>query len=115
MGKQYGTVKGTFRDRWWNYYERGLSFAEGAFYIEAIDDFRKAASREIRDQRTARTYGMHFIDYFPHREMGIAHYLLGDLEAARKELALSLTQFPIGQDQVLPGSGAETDPQTIRG
>lgn len=93
-GKAYGTVKGAFRDRWWNYYERGLSFAEGAFYREAIDDFRKAASQRDADQRTARTYGMHFIDYFPHREMGVAHFLLGDLEAAGEELVRSIAQFP---------------------
>jgi TolB-like protein len=92
-GKEYGTVKGTFRDRWWNYYERGLSFAEGAFYNEAIEDFRRAASQRGEDQRTARTYGMHFVDYFPHREMGVTNYLLGNLEAARKELELSVTQF----------------------
>ena len=42
----------------------------------------------------ARTYGMHFIDYFPHRELGIIHYEVGDLDAARKELELSLSHFP---------------------
>jgi hypothetical protein len=93
-GKEYGIVKGSFRDRWWNYYERGLSFDEGAFYSEAIEDFRMAASQRYEDQRTARTYGMHFIDYFPHREMGITYYLLGNLEAANQELELSVTQFP---------------------
>jgi TolB-like protein len=122
-GKEYGTVRGTFRDRWWNYYERGLSFAEGAFYSEAIDDLRRAASQRNEDQRTARTYGMHFTDYFPHREMGIAHYLQGDLEAARKELALSLTQFPSAKakfylDQVRKGilrqSGVEKGAPVIR-
>jgi len=93
-GKEYGTVKGTFRDRWWNYYERGLSFVDGSFYREAIDDFGKAISQRDKDQRTARTYGMHFIDYFPHREMGVAEYFMGDLDAAREELELSISQFP---------------------
>jgi TolB-like protein len=122
-GREYGTVNGTFRDRWWNYYERGVSFAEGAFYSEAIDDFQRAASQRNEDQRTARTYGMHFIDYFAHREMGIAHYLLGDLEAARKELTLSLNQFPsakanfyldLVRKRILRQSGAEKGAPVIR-
>ena len=42
-GKQYGIVKsGTFRHRWWNYFERGLSYAEGKYYSYAIDDFQEA-------------------------------------------------------------------------
>lgn len=42
----------------------------------------------------ARTYGMHFIDYFPHRELGIVFYQMGDLKAGKRELELSLSQFP---------------------
>jgi hypothetical protein len=42
----------------------------------------------------ARTYGMHFIDYFPHRELGIVYYQLGELELAKGELELSINQFP---------------------
>jgi TolB-like protein len=93
-GKEYGKVKGTFRNRWWNYYERGISFAEGAYYREAVSDFNQAIRQRDEDQRRARTYGMHFVDYFPHRELGITLYLLGDLPAAREELELSLRQFP---------------------
>lgn len=73
-GKQYGVTKGLFRDRWWNYYERGESFLDGKFYDEAIADFRKAISLRDDDQRRARTYGLHFLDYFPHREIGVALY-----------------------------------------
>ena len=93
-GKEYGKVRGAFRHRWWNYYERGLSFAEGEFYEEALFDIKKAIEQRDEDQRMARTYGMHFMDYFPHRELGIVHYEMGNLEAARSELELSLQQFP---------------------
>jgi TolB-like protein len=93
-GKEYGKVRGAFRHRWWNYYERGLSFAEGEFYQEALSDLRKAIDQRDEDQRMARTYGMHFIDYFPHRELGIVHYQMGKLDAAKRELELSLNQFP---------------------
>ena len=94
-GKEYGKTSGyIFRHKWWNYYERGISYAEGEFYEDAIGDFTQAINQRPGDQRMARTYGMHFIDYFPHRELGIIHYQRGDLAAARKELELSLSQYP---------------------
>ncbi len=61
-GKTYGQVRGTFRHKWWNYYERGLSFADGRFFEEAARDFKLAIEKREKDQRMARTYGMHFVD-----------------------------------------------------
>jgi TolB-like protein len=98
-GKLHGVTQGSFRHRWWNYYERGLSFAEGRFYDEALADLAESARQRGEDQRMARTYGMHFVDYFPHREMGVIHYLTGDLEAARQELKKSLAQHPSAKAQ----------------
>ena len=98
-GKQYGTVRGSFRNRWWNFYERGLSFMEGQFYEEAISDFDHAISKRPADKRRARTYGMHFVDYFPHRELGLTYYLLGKYDSAKKELELSLEQQPSAKAQ----------------
>jgi TolB-like protein len=89
-GRPYGVVKGSFRDRWWNYFERGGSFAEGGFWVEAVSDFQKAIAQRDRDQRSARTYGMHFVDYFPHRELGIAYYELKRYAEAQGELEKSL-------------------------
>ena len=34
-GNEYGTTSGSFRGRWWNYYERGRSFSDGRFHKEA--------------------------------------------------------------------------------
>ena len=93
-GKEYGKVSGAFRYRWWNYYERGLSYADGEFYKEAQSDLREAVRQRDKDQRMARTYGMHFIDYFPHRELGVVYYQLGNLGLAQEELDLSLRQNP---------------------
>jgi hypothetical protein len=99
-GKQYGIVKsGTFRHRWWNYFERGLSYAEGKFYQDAVSDFQEAIRQREKDQRRARTYGMHFIDYFPHRELGIVYFEKGNLQSAKMELELSLSQFPSAKTQ----------------
>lgn len=93
-GKLYGTTQGAFRHRWWNYYERGLSYAEGQFFQEALADLQSAAKQRDKDQRQARTYGMHFIDYFPHREMGVIYYETRNFEAAKTELELSVEQYP---------------------
>jgi TolB-like protein len=94
-GKEYGKTDGAyFRHRWWNYYERALSYAEGEFYQEAVSDLKQALEQRSQDQRMARTYGMHFVDYFPHRELGIVYYLVGDLKAAQGELELSISHYP---------------------
>lgn len=93
-GQQYGTVRGAFRHRWWNYYERGISFSNGKFFAEAVQDFKAAINQRDKDQRMARTYGMHFVDYFPHRELGIVYFETGNLDMAKKELELSLASFP---------------------
>ena len=91
-GKVYGVTKGLFRNRWWNFYERGISFAEGEFYEEAITDFKEAIRMRDQDQRRARSYGMRFLDYFPHRGMGIALYQLKKYPEAIRELEISLSQ-----------------------
>jgi TolB-like protein len=123
-GKEYGKTQGAFfRHRWWNHYERGLSYAEGQFYKEAAADMREAVEQRAKDQRMARTYGMHFIDYFPHRELGIIHYETGNLEEAKKELELSLSQYPSAKarfylDRVRKGlikkEGVDVGPPKIR-
>ncbi len=89
--KTYGITKGLFRGRWWNHYERGISFGQGDFLKEAMDDFKVALQQRNDDQRMARTYGMHFIDYFPHRELGVTFYKMGLFQEAIHELELSLS------------------------
>jgi tetratricopeptide (TPR) repeat protein len=83
---------GTFRGKWWNYYDRALAGEERKELNAAVKDLAKAISMRDRDQRMARTYGMHFIDYFPHREIGIAYFEMGDLNKAQAELELSMIQ-----------------------
>lgn len=92
-GIQYCKDKGTFGGRWHDFYERGLSCMEGEFYSEALNSFDKALNKRsdrLEDQRMARKYGTRFIDYFPHREKGIIHYLMGKFDLAKMELERSL-------------------------
>jgi tetratricopeptide (TPR) repeat protein len=91
-GKAYGVTKGLFRERWWNFYERGCSFASGEFWDEAISDFKEALKQRDKDGYRARTYGMHFIDYFPLRELGIAYYYTDQYPKAIEALTTSLSQ-----------------------
>lgn len=90
-GKVYGITEGSFRSRWWNYYERGLSFADGQFWEQARSDFKRAMAQRDKDQWRARTYGFHFVDYFPHRETGIVYFHQGLFEKAIDELTRSLS------------------------
>ncbi|MBI5473513.1 MAG: hypothetical protein HY961_14310 [Ignavibacteriae bacterium] len=76
--------------KFYNYYSNGLDYMKAGDWLRAIEEFKSAASLEFEDTDMRRTYGTRFIDYFPHREMGIAHYNLGEFEIARKELELSL-------------------------
>ena len=90
--KEYGVTRGSFRGRWWNYYERGHSFAEGEFWAEAEHDLKKAIKKRTKDNLRARTYGLHFVEYFPHRELGTVYHNQGRYGEAEAELMLSLSQ-----------------------
>ena len=78
------------RGKWWNYYARGRRFGEAGFCNEAINDFRDALKIRSQDQKHARSYGMHFWNYYPHRELGVCYYNLGRYSEAVKELEISL-------------------------
>lgn len=97
-GKQYGVYDGLWRDRWWNYYGRARSYAEGGFWDEAAADLltaldrRGAVTRDPVDQYMARTYGTHFIDFFAHRELGVIYYEQGLYDQAITELHTSRAQ-----------------------
>ncbi len=92
-GIQHGVVSGQFHSRWWNYYERGGSYADGEFWQEAEMDLRQAIALRSTDQLWPRTYGLHFLpEYFPHRELGIVLYHQGKFAAAVEEIERSLSE-----------------------
>ncbi|WP_166404837.1 hypothetical protein [Desulfonema ishimotonii] len=93
-GRPYCRAKGTFTYEWYDYYERALSCIEGGCYEYALADLDTAISVRPDDRRMAKTYGMHFMDYFPHREKGLIHYLRGDYDRAREELETSVGYEP---------------------
>ncbi len=89
-GQQYGVTEGVFHGRWWNYYERGTSFLSGGFFEEAEADFAEALRGRSSDTWSARTYGMHFVEYFPNRERGVALFHQDRLDEAEEYLERSL-------------------------
>lgn len=80
--------------KWYNYYEEGQKYMKLGSWERAIDEFKSAASLEFKDKPQFRMYGMHFMDYFPHRETGICYYNLGDVNNAKKSLELSMAFAP---------------------
>src|SRR3989442_4875237 len=123
-GVRYGVTSGQiWRDRWWNYYERGVSYAAGEFWDEAMADFQAALAQYHQDERRARTYGLHVLDYFPHRELGVVYYRLARYPEAIRELETSLgtletakTKFYLNRARkaLLEQRGGDTTPPRIR-
>jgi hypothetical protein len=85
-----GSLFGDFRGRWWNYYDRGVSRLNEERYEEAAADLREALRGRSRDAWSARTYGLHFTEYFPNRELGVLYYHQGQLNEAEAALQKSL-------------------------
>ncbi|MBI5507117.1 MAG: hypothetical protein HY903_00060 [Deltaproteobacteria bacterium] len=96
-GVVYGEVPGAFRGKWYNYYDRALSYLEGGYLDDGIADLRAALALRAVDQRRARTYGLHFVDYFPNRELGIALLAKGEVDGALAALARSQSQVDSGR------------------
>jgi len=78
--------------KWYNHYKDGLKFMKSGNWTRAIAKFNEAIVVKNKDTKKIKTYGMHFMPYFPHREKGICYYNLGRVDNARRELKLSLRQ-----------------------
>ncbi len=90
----YGTTSVPFRGRWWHYQERGISWALGEHWTQAEKDLRACLRIRQTDSRRARTYGMHFVQCFAHRELGGILLEQGRYEEAAQELRISMEQEP---------------------
>ncbi|MCL7487643.1 MAG: FlgO family outer membrane protein [Desulfobulbaceae bacterium] len=93
--KEHDQTDTAFREHWWNYYERGRSFADNGLYREAARDFHKAIEGRDRDQRETRMDNLrHAAGYFPHRELGVVYFKRKLYDQAISELELSLQSTP---------------------
>ena len=112
-----------YRGKWWNYYIRGRWYADGSYWDEAVQDFKKAVSFRSADQRSARSYGLHFLEYFAHRELGVVYYHQEKYEEAKQELVASLSTADSARakyylnkvnEAILKTKKAETEPPQIK-
>ena len=87
-------TEGLFKGKWEDYYECALSCIEDESYEQSIVYLNHALSVKKKDKRKIRTYGVHIIDYFPHREKGMSFFFLGQYKQALKELKTSIQQEP---------------------
>ncbi|MBI4669375.1 MAG: tetratricopeptide repeat protein [Elusimicrobia bacterium] len=97
---------------WWDYHAAAQRYEKKGMYEEAINNYINAICLDGKDRKSARTYGMHFMDYFPHRDLGMLYYKLGlyqkavlefkksleniETEPARQYLKLAQQQVPAG-------------------
>lgn len=79
-----------FRGRWWSYYDRGSFYLAQKQFDKAAADFQVALKGRSEDTWRARTYGLHFVEYFPARELGVAYFELKQYDEAQAELEKSL-------------------------
>jgi len=101
---------------WYNYYEEGQGFMKRGDYDRALMAFQSAVSVDFKDKKQALTYGMNFIEYYPHREMGICYFLLGDMANARRQLEISLAFSKSGRAEdylAKVGSGGTKPPEVL--
>jgi len=76
-------------EKFYTYYDKGIKFMEKGEWERAIEELKSAISLEFEDAKRKRTYGTRFIKYYPHRDIGICYYNLGDFNDAMGELQLS--------------------------
>lgn len=78
--------------QWHVSYKSGLQAMERGEWSQAIENFQAALQVKDRDSKKMRASGVTFIEYFPHRELGICYFHLGENERAKQELTTSLAQ-----------------------
>lgn len=76
--------------QWHVAYQSGLAAMQQGDWNRAIEKFQLALQVKNQDAQKLRSTGTMFIVYFPHREMGICYFNLGDPARARQELEASL-------------------------
>jgi TolB-like protein len=79
---------------WYRSYAKGIKAMKANNWSAAAEFFTEAIEGNNKDQEKVRTYGMHFIKYYPHRELGICLYNMGKFGEAKEQLETSLRQEP---------------------
>ncbi len=80
--------------KWYKHYYLGLQAMKNGNYQQAAKHFKATLRAKSKDKKKIRAYGTIFIQYYPHRELGICLFHLGQLQEAKRQLQISLSQAP---------------------
>jgi tetratricopeptide (TPR) repeat protein len=74
---------------WYEYYEKGVRLIEQGKHAEARPQFEAALANRTEEGVQVPTRPQQYIDYLPHLYLAIAAHNAGDLDQARRHLALA--------------------------
>ena len=80
------------KPQWYVNYQAGLEAVDAANWQLASQYFQEAIRIKNDETNKLRAFGAIFIEYFPHRELGICYYHLGDYDNARQYLQFSISR-----------------------
>lgn len=85
---------------WYQNYEKGVRLIEQGDAAEARAALQAALAQRQAEGLQVPTGPQQYIDYLPHLYLAIAHQMSGDVDAARKELALAETSGMAAKSEV---------------
>lgn len=85
---------------WYEHYERGVRLVEEGKGAEAVPHLTAALAARGKEGLQVPTLSQQYIDYVPHLYLAIAHQATGQVDAARKELALAETSGVAARSEV---------------
>jgi len=77
-----GVTTPTFAAFWYEYYNDAEKALRAENWEQAVQYLEQAVQERGESGVGVKTYGMNFVDYFPYLKLGIAHYELGNHDAA---------------------------------
>ena len=96
-------------EEWYVSYQQGLEAFRGKQWQKAIEQFNEAITDRPDPGASAKTYGLHFIDYFPYVYRGVSFYRAGNLKRALQDL-----QESERHGEVLDASNDDNAEQLLR-
>ncbi|MFP5248000.1 MAG: tetratricopeptide repeat protein, partial [Thermoanaerobaculia bacterium] len=85
---------------WYEHYENGVRAIEQGRAEAAKESLAAAVAARAEEGVQLPTRPQQYIDYLPHLYLAIAHQMTGDVEPARKELALAETSGMAAKSEV---------------
>ena len=86
---------------WYKDYDTAMNSIRRGDWAGAIPKLQSAIAGRSEEGRNIRTYGMNFLDYFPHCYLGMAYFNQNNLQAALSEFEKSEKSGVVRQDREL--------------